>query len=63
MFQYATNHPEKKALLTIKNSQGLTPINLAAKLGRKEMFSRMLELRNIVSFVHSYIIFKMNNII
>ncbi len=48
MFQYATNHPMRKALLTIKNNQDLTPINLAAKLGRKDLFEKMLELRTIV---------------
>lgn len=48
MFQYATNHPKQKASLNIKNNQDLTPVNLAAKLGRKDLFEKMLELRNIV---------------
>jgi hypothetical protein len=52
MFQYATNHPVKKALLTVKNSADLTPINLAAKLGRKDLFEKMLELRTIVIFFY-----------
>ncbi|RMZ97637.1 Transient receptor potential cation channel subfamily V member 6, partial [Brachionus plicatilis] len=55
MFQYATNHPKQKALLTIKNNQGLTPINLAAKLGRKDLFEKMLELRNIEFWRYSNI--------
>lgn len=55
MFQYATNHPKKKALLTIKNSQDLTPVNLAAKLGRKDLFSKMLELRNMEFWRYSNI--------
>lgn len=49
MFKYAIIHPVKKADLTIKNSQNLTPLNLAAKLGRENLFSEMLELRNVVS--------------
>ena len=48
MFQYATNHPKKKALLTVKNLQDLTPINLAAKLARKDIFKNILELQNLV---------------
>ena len=48
MFQYATHHSKRKALLTIKNAQDLTPLNLSAKLGRKELFSQILEFRNIV---------------
>ena len=50
MFQYASSHPKTKALPTIKNKQGLSPNNLAAKLGRKDLFEKMLELRNIVCF-------------
>ncbi len=49
MFQYATNHQKKKALQNIKNNQDLTPITLSAKLGRGELFEKMLELTNIVS--------------
>ena len=49
MFDYAINHPGKKATHTIKNHQDLTPINLAAKLGRKDLFEKMLESINIVS--------------
>ncbi|CAF0893285.1 unnamed protein product [Brachionus calyciflorus] len=55
MFQYATNHPKKKALLTIKNNQDLTPVNLAAKLGRKDIFEKLLELRNIEFWRYSNI--------
>jgi hypothetical protein len=61
MFQYATNHPKKKALLTVKNSQDLTPINLAAKLGRKDLFEKMLELRNMVKFRIDFEIYYKNH--
>ena len=44
MFSYAHNHPKKKGSLKIKNVQELTPINLAAMLGRKELIEKMLEL-------------------
>jgi transient receptor potential cation channel subfamily V protein 6 len=49
MFKYAIRHPKKKADLTLKNNQSLTPLNLAAKLGRENLFREMLELRNVVS--------------
>ena len=52
MFQYATNHPKKKALLTVKNNQDLTPSNLAAKLARKDIFINILELQNLVSKIN-----------
>ena len=51
MFHYVTNHHRKKALMNIKNSQNLTPINLAAKLGRKEVFSKLLELQSLVKSI------------
>jgi hypothetical protein len=54
MFQYATNHQVKKASHSIKNNQDLTPINLAAKLGRGDLFEKMLELRNIVSRIRQF---------
>ena len=56
MFQYASNHQKRKASHGVKNSQDLTPINLAAKLGRKDLFEKMLELRTIVN-----ILFKQTN--
>ena len=34
----------------IKNGQGLSPLTLAAKLGRKEIFYVILEHRSIVSY-------------
>ncbi len=49
MFLYASNHPKKKALTSIVNKQGLTPFNLSAKLARKDMFTKMLEINEIVS--------------
>ena len=49
MFLYACNHPKIKAQVNTKNCQRLTPFNLAAKLGRIDMFSKILEL-NIEPF-------------
>ncbi len=49
MYRYASNHPKCKALPTFKNKQEFTPLILAAKLGRKDLFEKMLEIRNIVS--------------
>lgn len=45
---YASNHPVKKAELKTKNAQGLSPFNLAAKLARSEIFTKMLEVNEIV---------------
>jgi hypothetical protein len=66
MFQYASSHPKTKASPIIKNKQGLSPNNLAAKLGRKDLFEKMLELRNIVSDIFknskkTFIIVKLNS--
>ena len=57
MFQYASNHQKRKASHGVKNSQDLTPINLAAKLGRKDLFEKMLELRTIVNMLLNRIFF------
>lgn len=51
MFLYASNHPKTKAESNIKNAQELTPINLAAKLGRKEIFTKMLEVNVMVNIL------------
>ncbi len=48
MFLYASNHKTRKALANIKNEQNLTPLNLAAKLGRIEIFVKILELNSMV---------------
>lgn len=44
MFLYACNHPKLKAKVNTKNSQGITPFNLAAKLGRMDLFTKIIEL-------------------
>ena len=52
MFQYVANHPKKKGNLSIRNNQNLTPISLAAKIGRKEIFETMLELtKKVIYFI------------
>lgn len=48
MFNHAIRHPDKKALTDIRNNEGLTPLALAAKLGRKELFLQCLELSHVV---------------
>ena len=55
MFLYASNHPKKKAQANIKNGQDLTPINLAAKLGRKDIFTKILEINVVVALKKSFI--------
>lgn len=48
MFLYASNHPKKKGLFTIRNNQELTPVNLAAMIGRKNLFEKLLEIQKLV---------------
>ncbi|XP_037824937.1 uncharacterized protein LOC119613071 [Lucilia sericata] len=44
MFGYALRHPKTPAKNGIVNDSGLTPLTLACKLGRAEVFREMLEL-------------------
>ncbi|XP_050296208.1 uncharacterized protein LOC126736052 isoform X2 [Anthonomus grandis grandis] len=44
MFGYALRHPKLPASNGILNKAGLTPLTLACKLGRAEVFREMLEL-------------------
>ncbi|KAL7022581.1 hypothetical protein ACKWTF_012298 [Chironomus riparius] len=44
MFGYALRHPKVPAKNGIVNKAGLTPLTLACKLGRSEVFREMLEL-------------------
>lgn len=48
MFKHAVRHPTKKAQTDVQNNSGLTPLTLAAKLGRKELFLECLELSHVV---------------
>ncbi|CAF2390017.1 unnamed protein product [Rotaria sp. Silwood2] len=47
MFNHAIRHPVQKALTDIRNNEGLTPLTLASKLGRKELFLQCLELSHV----------------
>lgn len=62
MFRHAIRHSMKKARIDIRNAADLTPLTLAAKLGRKELFLECLELAQVVKkFCFSfdkYLIFK-----
>ena len=49
MFKHAIRHPSKKARIDIRNNSDLTPLTLAAKLGRKELFIECLELTHVVN--------------
>ncbi|CAF3946365.1 unnamed protein product [Rotaria magnacalcarata] len=55
MFNHAIRHPVKKALTDICNNEGLTPLTLAAKLGRKELFLQCLELSHVEIWRYSNI--------
>lgn len=44
MFGYALRHPRLPARNGMVNISGLTPLTLACKLGRAEVFREMLEI-------------------
>ncbi|VDK50895.1 unnamed protein product [Anisakis simplex] len=48
MYSYAVRHWEKPADPNIVNFAGLTPLTLATKLGRKDIFEEMLELMKVL---------------
>lgn len=50
MFKHAVRHAGKKARTDIRNNSDLTPLTLAAKLGRKELFLECLELAQVVNY-------------
>lgn len=49
MYSYAVRHWYKPAHANIVNNAGFTPLTLATKLGRKQIFEEMLELMKVVS--------------
>lgn len=49
MYSYAVRHPKKKANVEISNEANLTPLTLASKLGRNEIFKEIIELQSVVS--------------
>lgn len=53
MYSYAVRHWAKPADPNIVNAAGLTPLTLATKLGRKDIFEEMLELMKVVC-IYSY---------
>jgi transient receptor potential cation channel subfamily V protein 6 len=48
MFKHAIRHPSKKARTDIRNNSDLSPLTLAAKLGRPGLFIECLELSHVV---------------
>ena len=51
MFGYAVKHHAKKADLEVENNQNLTPLTLASKLGRNNIFKEIIELQSVVGHV------------
>lgn len=51
MLKHAVRHPSKKGRIDIRNNLDLTPLTLAAKLGRKDIFIECLELSHVVSLI------------
>jgi hypothetical protein len=48
MFGYAVKHHCKKASMEVQNEAKLTPLTLASKLGRNDIFKEIIELQSIV---------------
>ncbi|CAF0923689.1 unnamed protein product [Rotaria sordida] len=55
MFKHAVRHPSKKGRTDIRNNLDLTPLTLAAKLGRKALFLECLELAQVEIWRYSNI--------
>ena len=51
MYGYAVRHWHKPAHTDIVNLAGYTPLTLATKLGRRQIFEEMLELMKLVSSI------------
>ena len=49
MYGYAVKHHVKKADMEVHNTARLTPLTLASKLGRNEIFKEIIELQSMVS--------------
>ena len=49
MFGYAVKHHALKADMDIKNNANLTPLTMASKLGRNDIFKEIIELQSNVS--------------
>ncbi|CAF2381938.1 unnamed protein product [Rotaria sp. Silwood2] len=55
MFKHAVRHPSKKARTDVRNNSDLTPLTLAAKLGRKDLFLECIELAQVEIWRYSNI--------
>ncbi|CAG0880517.1 unnamed protein product [Cyprideis torosa] len=55
MYGYSLRHPRKRAENGILNKAGLTPLTLACKLGRSEIFQEMMELSAVEFWRYSNI--------
>ena len=47
MYSYAVQHLKQEADPNLTNNNGFTPLTLAARLGRKQIFDEMLELSKV----------------
>lgn len=50
LFKHAVRHPKIPARTDILNNQKLTPLTLASKLGRSQIFKDMLDLGSMISW-------------
>jgi len=48
MFSYAIKHPTKAADIEARNGQNLSPLTLASKLGRFQLFNEIIQLQSHV---------------
>jgi len=50
MFSYAVKHPKRPANIEDSNHQKLSPLTLASKLGRFQLFNEIIQLQSQVSW-------------
>jgi len=54
MFSHAVNHRKKKADIEERNAQKLSPLALASKLGRFQLFNEIIQLQSCVRIQHYF---------
>ena len=54
MFSYAVKHHTKKADIEACNRQNLSPLTLASKLGRFQLFNEIIQLQSYVTTLLDY---------
>jgi len=57
MFSYAVKHVNMRADIHATNKQNLTPLALASRLGRCELFNEIMQLQSYVCYLCTPILY------